>query len=65
MRLTALALIGMILLQSCFSENNKRDTMDTNKNDNPVYSKTDSSQVVVKDEEWNIVMELAGEKKKK
>ena len=56
MRLTALALIGMTLLQSCFSENNKKDTMDTNKKDNSVYSKTDSNQVVVKDEEWKKIL---------
>src|SRR5919202_1742566 len=40
----------------CYSQTEKRIIMDSTKNDNPVYSKTDSSKVTLKDEEWKKIL---------
>lgn len=48
-------LLSTILWQGCYSQTNKKNPnkMDTdNKNSNPVYSRTDSSKVVIKEDEW-------------
>ncbi len=55
-------LIGIFLFfalfSNCTSKNNQKNTkiMDTNKSHNPVYSKTDSSKVVLNNEEWKKVL---------
>jgi peptide-methionine (R)-S-oxide reductase len=50
------ALVSLLFLQSCFSQNEptKEQKMD-NKN-NPAYSKTDANKVVLKDEEWKNIL---------
>ena len=46
------------VLSSCNAQNNqtKKNTMDSTKNNNPVYSKTDTSKVVLKEDEWKRVL---------
>lgn len=49
------------LLQQCsYSQNNSSTTnsskMDTTKNNNPVYSKSDTAKVVLADEEWKKIL---------
>ena len=58
MNLNSLILFSILLFTGCYSQNNpqKTNTMDTNKNNNPAYSRTDSSKVVLKDEEWKKVL---------
>ena len=55
-----IVLLGATLLfQSCYSQsgsNKKGHTMEENKSKNPVYSKTDSSKVHLKDEDWKKVL---------
>jgi peptide-methionine (R)-S-oxide reductase len=52
----ALALVlSTLLWQSCFTQTNQKNMNDNQKN-NPVYSKTDSSKVVMKDEEWKKIL---------
>ena len=50
-------LIVTLSLQSCYSQNNntKKENMEDNKK-NPVYSKTDSSKVALKDDEWKKIL---------
>jgi peptide-methionine (R)-S-oxide reductase len=45
------------LLQFCtYSQSNKISTMDSTKNNNPVYSNTDTSKVTVSDDEWKKIL---------
>ncbi len=48
----------VLLMASCHAQNNeKKKTMDTlNKKDNPVYSKTDTSKVVMTEDQWKKVL---------
>ena len=49
-------LASLLCLQSCFSQNDsKKETKMENKN-NPAYSRTDNSKVVLKDEEWKNIL---------
>ena len=49
-------LVSLLCLQSCFSQNDsKKETKMENKN-NPAYSRTDNSKVVLKDEEWKNIL---------
>ena len=57
--ITAILFTG--LLQQCsFSQNspanNNSDKMDTTKNNNPVYSTTDTSKVAITEEEWKKIL---------
>ena len=47
------------LMTSCYSQNdqNKSTNMDNEKKANPVYSKTDTNKVVLKDEEWKKMLD--------
>ena len=47
--------VSTVLWQSCFTQTNQKN-MDNNQKNNPVYSKTDSSKVVMKDEEWKKIL---------
>ncbi len=52
-------LLAGILLYSCNTQNNQNNTekMDNaNQKNNPAYSRTDSSKVVKKDEEWKEIL---------
>lgn len=46
--------LSILLWTSCYSQNNQKNpnTMDANKKDNPAYSRTDSSKVTLKNDEW-------------
>jgi peptide-methionine (R)-S-oxide reductase len=45
------------LLQFCtYSQSNKISTMDSTKNNNPLYSNTDTSKVTVSDDEWKKIL---------
>ena len=54
-RITVFVLLSGFLQQECYSQKinstTKHSSMDTTKK-NPVYSKTDSSKVVLSEEEW-------------
>ncbi|HEX6915505.1 MAG TPA: peptide-methionine (R)-S-oxide reductase MsrB [Chitinophagaceae bacterium] len=53
MRLITILVLLALLSASCKSQSIKTPAMDTSKkSDNPVYSRTDSSKVVMPDEEW-------------
>ncbi|SJZ66923.1 peptide-methionine (R)-S-oxide reductase MsrB [Sediminibacterium ginsengisoli] len=57
-RIICLLLFGFAL-QSCYSQPGKKkpENMDVHKkNDNPFYSRTDTSKVTVKDEDWKKVL---------
>lgn len=58
MKWTSLFLASTLLWQSCYSQNNKKPvTMDTDKTkNNPVYSRTDSSKVALKDDDWKKIL---------
>ena len=58
MKWTFSFLIVSTLITSCYSQGNqnKTNTMDPLKKQNPVYSKTDTSKVVMKEEEWKKVL---------
>jgi len=47
-------LCGAFLAQSCYSQIKpvKQNNMDDSKTNNPIYSRTDTSKVVLKEEEW-------------
>ena len=45
-------IFSTIICNGCYSQAEKRNTMDTTNNKNPVYSKTDSNKVVLSEEEW-------------
>ena len=56
-----LPLLLVIFLQNCTYSQNKADNklsqhMDTKKQDNPVYSRTDSSKVNLSEEEWKKIL---------
>ncbi len=57
MKLYQIALLITLSFQSCYSQNNntKKENMEDNKK-NPVYSKTDSSKVTLRDEEWKKIL---------
>jgi peptide-methionine (R)-S-oxide reductase len=59
MKYVVLIISATLLLQSCFSQtesNSKKNNMEKEKKANPVYSRTDSSKVVLKEEEWKKVL---------
>ncbi|MBY0482805.1 MAG: peptide-methionine (R)-S-oxide reductase MsrB [Chitinophagaceae bacterium] len=51
-------LFATVCLQSCYSQNNpkKETNMESPKKNYPSYSRTDSSKVVMKDNEWKEVL---------
>ena len=51
--------IATSLMTSCYSQNNqnKNAIMDNEKKSNPVYSKTDTTKVVLKDEDWKKMLD--------
>jgi peptide-methionine (R)-S-oxide reductase len=60
-RIFLLALLALSLQQCGHSQNNSTNhknsnTMDSTKKNNPVYSKTDTSKVVMTDEEWKKIL---------
>lgn len=58
MKWTCLLLCTSLCWQSCYSQNNRKmEKMDKDKTQvNPVYSRTDSSKVVVKEEDWKKIL---------
>lgn len=49
--------LACLLGQGCYSQNNQKTDMDHHKkNDNPVYSRTDTGKAVMKDEDWKRVL---------
>ncbi len=48
----------IIMMVSCYAQNNqiKPTTMDNKDKTNPVYSKTDTGKVALKDEEWKKIL---------
>lgn len=52
------SLIFLLMITSCYSQNdqNKRSNMENKSKNNPVYSKTATDKVVLKDEEWKNVL---------
>lgn len=48
----------ILVFISCNAQNNqtKKAIMDSTKNNNPIYSKTDTSKIVLKEEEWKKVL---------
>jgi peptide-methionine (R)-S-oxide reductase len=60
MKWILMLMFSSILIISCYSQNNqnkKTINMDAEKKTNPVYSKTDTSKVVLKDEEWKNLLD--------
>jgi len=51
-----LILFTTLLWSGCYSQTDKKTTMESTKKDNPVYSKNDTSKVVLSDDEWNKVL---------
>lgn len=49
-----------VLMQGCFSQNTNTqitsNTMDTTKQNNPVYSRSDTSKVALSDDEWKKIL---------
>lgn len=58
MKVSLILIAATLLLQSCYSQTskNKVNNMDNSKPVNPAYSKTDSSKVTLKEEEWKKVL---------
>jgi peptide-methionine (R)-S-oxide reductase len=56
-RYATIALLVLSILQGCNNKNNKNNTekMDNEKK-NPAYSRTDSSKVVMKEEDWKNIL---------
>jgi peptide-methionine (R)-S-oxide reductase len=54
----SLCILSATILFSCQAQNTvtKKHTMDSTKNNNPVFSKTDTSKVVLKEDEWKKVL---------
>ena len=52
------ALLFTAFTQGCYSQKNEsiNNVMDTTKNDNPVYSHTDSGKVVLSNDEWKKIL---------
>jgi peptide-methionine (R)-S-oxide reductase len=59
-KITGAFLLTSLLQQCSFSQNNpvsdKSTKMDTSKNNNPVYSTTDTSKINMSEEEWKKVL---------
>ena len=59
MKFLAVIVLTTFIAQGCYSQNNqeKQQKMDTTqKNNNPAYSRTDKSKVILKDEEWRKIL---------
>lgn len=56
MRNLSLLIIATVFFNSCHTETEKKNTMDLTKKNNPVYSKSDSSEVVLNDDEWKKIL---------
>lgn len=58
MKWACILLCTTLFWQSCYSQNNRKtEKMDKDKTkSNPVYSRTDSSKVVVKEEDWKKIL---------
>ena len=58
MKSILILLFATVFLQSCYSQNNpkKEAPMESPKKSNPAYSRTDSSKVVMKDNEWKEIL---------
>lgn len=52
MRNLLLLITAIVLCNGCFSKTEKKTTMGSTKKNNPVYSRSDSNNVVLSDEEW-------------
>ena len=53
MRLLSVALLAILFQQCSYSQSSKNTAkMDTDKTNNPVYSRTDSASVNLSEEEW-------------
>ena len=48
--------IATVLFNGCHTESEKKNTMDSAKKNNPAYSKSDSSEVVLNDDEWKKIL---------
>ena len=56
-RYITIALLVLSILQGCNNENNKNNTEKmNNEKKNPVYSRNDSSKVVMKEEDWKDIL---------
>lgn len=51
-------LLAFTAFNSCQAQNNttKKNSMDSTKNNNPIYSTTDSTKVVLKEDEWKKIL---------
>ncbi len=59
MKLLAMIALSTFVIQGCYSQNTqqKQTKMDSlQKNNNPVYSRTDKSKVALKEEEWKKIL---------
>jgi peptide-methionine (R)-S-oxide reductase len=57
MKLIYLLLFATTMTTGCYSQNNQnKDTMDNKNKNNPVYSKSDTNKVTLKEEEWKRIL---------
>lgn len=49
-------IVATIATNGCYSQTDKKNSMDTTKQNNPVYSRTDSSKVALSEDEWKKVL---------
>lgn len=58
MKLTSLICFITVMITSCYSQNNqnKKNNMDNTNKNNPVYSRSATDKVALKDEEWKKVL---------
>jgi peptide-methionine (R)-S-oxide reductase len=56
MRTWIFIIFATLTSTGCYSQTEKRNTMDPIKKNNPVYSKTDSNKVVLNEEEWKKIL---------
>lgn len=58
MKWTSLICCIIVMITSCYSQNDqtKKNNMDNNNKNNPVYSRSATGKVVLKDEEWKKVL---------
>lgn len=56
MRNLLFLIIATVLFNSCHTRTEKKNTMDSTKKNKPAYSKSDSSEVVLNDDEWKKIL---------
>lgn len=56
MRNLLFLIIATVALNSCHTETEKKNTIESTKKNNPVYSKSDSSEVVLNDDKWKKIL---------